>query len=161
MKTLLIALLASSTLAAALPSLAQAHEYENQGYSQGGWANDNWNNGGDNYAEFNQEYQHIWQGIQHGLNDGSLSRRQAWRFSSELRSIQARAYWEQRRGGYNSGEAQAQLEQLHERIHAVHDRGHDRQGYYGAGQDYRYGQTYGGGYDDRRDSGSDYYNQRR
>ena len=161
MKTLLIALLASSTLATALPSMAQAHEYETYGYNQNGWANDDWNNGGNSYAEFNQEYQHIWQGIQHGLNDGSLSRQQAWRFSRELRSIQARAYWEQRQGGYNSGEAQAQLERLHERIHAIHDRGHERQGYYGAGQGYGYGQNYGGGYDDRRDNGPDEYNQRR
>ncbi len=160
MKTLLIALLASSTLAAALPSLAQAHENEDYRYSQGGGAHNDWNNGGGSYAEFNQEYRHIWQGIQHGLNDGSLSRQQAWRFSRELRSIQARAYWEQRQGGYNSGEAQAQLERLHERIHAIHDRGHERQGYYGAGQGYGYGQSHGS-YDDRRDNDSDYYSQRR
>ncbi len=161
MKTLLIALLAGSTLAATLPLTAQAHENENYGYSQGRWANDDWNNGGDNYAEFNQEYQHVWQGIQHGLNDGSLSRQQAWRFSRELRSIQGRAYWQQRQGGYNSGEAQSQLEQLHERIHAIHNRSHDGRSYYGAGQDYRYGQTYGNGYDDRRDDGDAEYNQRR
>ena len=35
------------------------------------------NNGGASYADFNQEYQHIWQYIQHGMSDGPYRRRQA------------------------------------------------------------------------------------
>src|SRR5437762_2235413 len=70
MKKLMVALLATSTMAFAVPALA--HDYDDQAYAQ-----DDWNNGGDSYGEFYQEYQHIWQGIQHGLSDGSYTPGQA------------------------------------------------------------------------------------
>ena len=163
MKTLLIALLAGSTLTAALPSLAQAHDGQNYGYNPGSYAGDDWNNGGRGYARFDEEFRHIWQGIQHGLSDGSYSRQQAWRFQRDLRSIQARAEWEQRQGRYDSGDIQYRLAGLHERMHAIHDRGHDgqRDDGYGQGYDQPYGQSYGNGYEDRRDNRSDFHGQQR
>ena len=88
--------------------------------------NDTWNNGGATYADFNQEYQHIWQGIQHGLSDGSYTRRQAQGFYRAMQQIRARASWMERSGRYDPQDTQARLERLHETMHAAHERGHDR-----------------------------------
>ena len=90
-----------------------------------------WNNGGANYADFNQEYQHIWQGIQHGVSDGSYTRRQAQGFYRSMQQIKARADWMERSGRYDSEDTQARLERLHETMHSAHERGHDRQDRYG------------------------------
>src|SRR5258708_14307986 len=61
----------------------QGHAIQDRNFGGG----DDWNNGGDSYAEFNQEYQHIWQGIQHGLSDGSYTRRQAQGFYRAMQQI--------------------------------------------------------------------------
>src|SRR5258708_15068814 len=121
MRKLLIAMLASSAVAGTVPAVAFAHD--ESGY---GSDNDNWNNGGSDYRQFEQEYQHIWQGIQHGLGDGSLTRRQAYQFYREMRYIRARADWQERSGNYDSEDIQARLESLHERMHIAHARGHER-----------------------------------
>ena len=120
MKRLIVALLATSTLAFAVPALAHpepagAHE-----------ADEAWNNGGASYADFNQEYQHIWQGIQHGLSDGSYTRRQAQGFYRAMQQIRARANWMERSGRYDPEDTQARLERLHETMHDAHEAGHER-----------------------------------
>lgn len=133
MKKLILAALATTLLAAgAVPALA----HDDDG--------DDWT--AESYGAFDQQYHHIWDGIQHGLSDGSYTPGQAHYFYRELRNIQARAYWEQQTGEYNPAEINARLEDLHARMHIAHERGHERleSGYYGYGY---YPQPYGyGGY---------------
>lgn len=131
MKKLLVVLLATSALGLALP--AMAHEHPETGYAQ----NDDWNTDIGGYDEFNQEYQHIWTGIQHGVNDGSYSRRQAQQFYWAMQQIKSRADWMERSGDYDSEDIQARLDRLHDRMHSAHERGHQRQDRYGYGNDRR------------------------
>lgn len=143
MKKVLLALLATSTLAIAAPALA--HE------------GDDWDDDANvpTYELFQQQSHHIWDGIQHGLNDGSYTPAQANYFYRELRRIQQQAAWDARRGYYNPQWTEAQLTRLHDRMHVAHERGHERldsgwgsNGYYGYAPDSRY---YGGsGYYGRR-----------
>lgn len=122
MKRVLMALAATAALAIA--GSAQAHtEFHVQ--IGGGYAEDNgWNNGGDSYDEFQEEYQHILQGIRHGLNDGSFSRYEASQFYRELQSIRVSAYYAQNGWDDRGDYVQARLERLHERMHIIHERRH-------------------------------------
>lgn len=139
MNKVLLALLATSTLAIAAPALA--HEGDD-------WDDDG--GGVPTYELFQQQSHHIWDGIQHGLSDGSYTPAQASRFYRELRQIQARAEWDSRRGYYNPQWTEAQLTRLHDRMHAAHERGHERldsgwgrDGYYGYAPDNGYYGYYG------------------
>ena len=140
MKTLLLGIAAAATLAIAAPAFAHPDDEEY---------------GVDTYANFNQEYQHIWQGIQHGLSDRSYTSYQAQRYWRELQDIRARAYWEERRGYYDPEDIQARIEQLHTRMHVAHERGHERLnndwnyngGYDRGGYNGGYDRNYNGGYD--------------
>src|SRR5258708_7520484 len=114
MKRLIVALLATSTMSLAVPAFAHPDHPETPGTV----AAEQWNNGGDSYGEFNQEYQHIWQGIQHGLSDGSYTRRQAQGFYRAMQQIKARADWMERSGRYDPQDTQARLERLHEMMHS-------------------------------------------
>ena len=130
----LAALAATSLVAVAAPALA--HEGDD----------DDWTV--ESYGAFSQQYHHIWDGIQHGLSDGSYTPREAQYFYRQLRSIQARADWEQRTGQFDPDEINDRLQDLHERMHIAHQRGHERMdgGYYGNGyyqQPYGYGGAYG------------------
>ncbi len=140
MRKLIVAIMASSALAMAIPVVAQAHN-ENEAAAS---ADEDWNNGGGTYANFDQEYHHIWDGIQHGLSDGSYTRREAYRFYREMRYIHARADWQERSGNYDPEDIQARLESLHERMHIAHERGHERLDQYGGyGNDWRGGNNNG------------------
>ena len=148
MKRFLTAVAASALLVAA--GAANAHDLP-YGQQQGEASQDQeWNNGGADYSQFQQEYDHILQSIRHSMSDGSLSRRQGAQFYRELQSIKRAAYSEEENGDYNSGWVQERLEQLHNRIHATHDREHQQNRYR-----YGYGQQ-GYGYDN---SGRNPYNQ--
>src|SRR5215813_1115655 len=72
MKKMLLALLATSTLAIAAPALAHDDD-------------DDWGRA-PSYQVFQQQYRHIWQGIQHGLSDGSYTPGQADYFARQLRN---------------------------------------------------------------------------
>lgn len=78
------------------------------------------------YQDFSPMYQHIWQGIQHGMSDGSYTRWQGRRFYRELQGIRARAIWEERSDNYDPEDINARLQSLHERMHIAHDAGHER-----------------------------------
>lgn len=119
MKRLMIALLATSTMGLAVPAFAHEHP-EEPGVS----TDEHWNNGGANYADFDQEYQHIWDGIQHGLSDGSYTQNQAQQYFRAMQEIKRRADWMQQSGRWDPQDTQARLEQLHEEMHAAHERGH-------------------------------------
>ncbi|MBC7637061.1 MAG: hypothetical protein H7251_15820 [Acetobacteraceae bacterium] len=147
MNKLILGLMASAALGICMPTAASAHPDEDAYQQQ-----DDWNNGGDSYAEFDQEYRHIWNGIQHGLNDGSYTPREANYFYRQMQIIRAKADWQARRGYYDGGRIQASLEQLHDRMHNAHGRGHEREDWYGSGyRGYGYGQpsTYADPYGDR------------
>jgi hypothetical protein len=102
------------------------HAIQDAHHDDGHHDDDSWNNGGETYADFNQEYQHIWEGIQHGLSDGSYTRRQAQGFYRSMQQIRARAASMERSGRYDTGDTQARLERLHETMHATHEAGHER-----------------------------------
>jgi serine phosphatase RsbU (regulator of sigma subunit) len=117
--------------------LERLHETMHQAHSEGhaaqdrGQSGDTWNNGGDTYAAFEQEYQHIWQTIQHGVSDGAYTRRQAQGYYRAMQQIRARANAMERQGRYDPEDTQARLERLHETMHAAHERGHELQDRYG------------------------------
>ena len=111
-------------------SMHDAHEVGHAIQDSHHDGDDTWNNGGASYADFNQEYQHIWQGIQHGLSDGSYTRRQAQGFYRAMQQIKARADWMQRSGRYDPQDTQARLERLHDTMHDAHEQGHERQDRY-------------------------------
>ena len=111
MKSLLFGLAAAATLAVAAPALA--HDEDEAWHV-------------DSYSSFGQQYQHIQEGIRHGISDGSYTRWQAQRYYRELQTIRARADWEERTGDFDPEEISQSLEQLHARMHVAHERGHDR-----------------------------------
>ena len=112
--------------------LEQLHNTMHRSHSEGHAIQDtqhnegSWNNGGRTYGDFNTEYQHIWQSIQHGLSDGSYTRRQAQGFSRAMQQIRSRASWMERNGRYDPEDTQARLERLEQTMHSAHERGHDR-----------------------------------
>jgi hypothetical protein len=128
-KLVLAALAATSLMVVAAPALA--HEGDDDDWAV------------ESYDSFNQQYHHIWDGIQHGMSDGSYTPREANYFYRQLRGIQARADWEQRTGQFDPDEISDRLNDLHERMHVAHQRGHERLDNGGWGYGYGY-QPYGG-----------------
>lgn len=148
MKKLFGALLAAAAIGAiASPALAHDDDEDNGGYSQyfGG------------YQTFDALYQHDWQGIQHGMSDGSYTASEARYFAAQLRSIRQREAYFRARDGLSPQEGrdiQVRLERLHEVMHEAHEDGHAAQddwnnggsanrGYNGYGQSGGYGGYYG------------------
>ena len=127
MKRLLIAAAALAASVGGLPAAAHAQYQYGGGHDQ---SDDDWNNGGNTYDEFQAEYQHVVQVIRHGMSDGTISRYQAQRYYRELQSIGRAAYYAQRYGDYEGGEVQQRLERLHDRVDARHERAHERQDRY-------------------------------
>ena len=133
MKTLLLGLAAAASLAIAAPAFAHDHDDNDEV-----WA-------AQSYGDFNQQYRHIWQGIQHGTGDGSYNSYQARQYFRELQGIRARADWMNQRGYYDPRDIEARLDRLHGRMHDAHERGHER-----LDNDWNYGRDYG--YSNRSDS---------
>jgi len=128
MKRIFITGVALAALMGAAPATAQPGHHQGGAYEQD---DDDWNNGGDTYAEFEEESRHILQVIQHGQRDRTISRYRAQQFYRELQSIRRAAYYDQQDGGYEGDYVQRRLERLHDRIDARHDRNHERQDRYG------------------------------
>jgi len=153
-KKLLMILAASAALGSAGTALADP------GDNYGGWDRGHyWNNGGDNYGEFNSEYRHIQWEIRRGLNSGAISRWEASRFYRELDNARRDAFIQQRRGWGGGDYVQARLERLHQRLEMRLARGGDRYrdgdtrwnggfGGYGGSYDHGGGLYYGGDRDD-------------
>lgn len=119
MNKLIGTLLAAAAIGAvASPALAHDEDDDRGGYSQyfGG------------YQNFEDLYRHDWQGIQHGLSDGSYSRGEARYFAMQLQDIRRReAYYRSRDGWLSPQEGrdiQVRLERLHQVMHEAHEEGH-------------------------------------
>ncbi len=115
MKQILLTLLAASSLAVAAPALAHG---DDNGDDEA-WA-------AQSYGDFSGLYDHIMQGIRHGISDGSYTRWQARRFYRQLQQIRQRADWEERNGNYDVQDIQYRLQRLHDVMHVAHERGHER-----------------------------------
>lgn len=135
MKRLLITLMATAAVAGLVPSIASAHPGESDEHVSDG------DNGGRSYADFNAEFRHIVEGIQHGVSDGSYSPYEADGFYRQMQRIRQRAYYQQVRGYYDPDWTQNALASLHDRMHAAHERGHERQDHYYANR-YGYDRSY-------------------
>ena len=96
MTRLLGALFATAAITAfASPALAHAGDYDND--NDDVVASQNYSQYYGGYQNFDTLYQHEVQGIQHGLSDGSYTRREALYFMQQLRSIRQREiYYRQR-----------------------------------------------------------------
>ena len=119
MKRLIVGLMAASAIAIAAPAFAH----------DDGDANDNGDDevyAAETYQDFTPIYQHVWQGIQHGVSDESYTSYQARRFYRELQGIRYRASWEERSGQYDPQDINYRLQALHDRMHITHQHGHDR-----------------------------------
>jgi hypothetical protein len=141
-------MLAAVSLAAAFPAIANAHE----GYGRG-------SDGG--YGNLRQEFQHLYAGVQHGLSDGSYSRREARQFYRAIESLRGRLDFYRNNDGYLSGwersDLRRRIQRLHANMHDAHANGHAERdyGYYDdrAYGDYRDQDSYGR---DRDGYGDDY-----
>ena len=153
MKRFVIGILATAALAAAaLPAAAQQYQTYGQtygsSYGQGGYGQSN-GRGNDGYqygsswsrnwasssrADFRGEFDHIYAGIQHGMNDGSYSRGEARRFFREvenLRRLEADyCDYDGRLNGWEVRDLTQRIERLHAIMHVAHERGHQRRDYH-------------------------------
>lgn len=111
MKKLLLGVAAIATLALAAPAFA--HDEDDQ------WRVDS-------YSSLVQMDQHIREGIQHGMSDGSLTRREARYFYRQLQDIRNRAQWEDQNDAFDPDDINARLQRLHDRIHDAHEEGHEQ-----------------------------------
>lgn len=159
MKKLFGALLAAAAIGAfASPVLAhENHDDDNDNNDRGGYSQ---YYGG--YQNFDALYRHDWQGIQHGLSDGSYDQQEARYFVQQLRSIRQREAYYRSRDGMSPQEGRdikLRLERLHQVMHEAHEDSHAQQdGWNGGNQGYG-GYNQGGGYGGYNQGGG-YYQRR-
>ena len=131
MKRIVPALLASLALMIAIPAAASAHEHDRdqgRGYGQSDWDRES-----PGFDQFRQQIDHLYNGVEHGLSDGSYSRGEARQFYRSISSIRQRLDWYRRNSGYlspqKSADIERRLDQLHSVMHEAHEDGHDQQSY--------------------------------
>lgn len=127
MKLLIIALVAGSALAAAAPASAQRH---NEGrYDQGRYSD--WED--DARSRIVQQINHAYEGIEHGLEDGSFTRWEARQFHEHIRELRRRLAYFQRNDGYLDRrerlDLERRLQRLHDVMHEAHGDGHAEDAY--------------------------------
>lgn len=123
MRKFLFLAAAYATLAIAAP--VSAHENERE-HEQPSYSFDR--SGG----EIRQEFDHLEQGIRHGLDDGSLNHWQARGFQQQIWQLRRlESYERYQNGGYLSEwqtrDLNSRLSRLHEVMHFEHEEGHERQ----------------------------------
>ncbi len=121
-------LLVSAALVGVAPQSASAHERGQQGrYSD--WEDRDTRA----YERFYLELEHLDEGVEHGLRDGSIDHREARQFDRAIGSAQQQLAYYYRSQGYLTGwqvqDMQQRIDQLHAIMHEVHDEGHDAQDY--------------------------------
>ena len=113
MKKLVFGIAAAAALMIAVPAMAHDDD-DDYGYNV------------DSYDQMMRLDQHIRQGIQHGLSDGSFTRGEARYFWRQLQNIRYRAQWEEEWGEFDAQDISYRLHALHERMHEAHEEGHER-----------------------------------
>ncbi len=78
-------------------------------------------------GDVERQYRQIAYGIRHGLEDGSLDRRQAATFYRDLQTIHYRDDVQRQRGYFSPGQTRYSLLRLQQRIGEAHGRGHEWQ----------------------------------
>jgi hypothetical protein len=162
MKRHLVALFAASALVIAVPTAASAQErgYFGQGQYYGGqYGGNEWNRNNRGYDNIRRQFQHAYDGVQHGLRDGSFTRREARYFYQVIGELRQRLDFYRYNDGYldrrEARDLDRRLGRLHAIMHQAHENGHEEPDYgYGGSGDYR-------DYDrDRdRDGRSDHYHE--
>ena len=138
MKPIAMTLLAGAMLAASLPAAAQYSP------AYGGPAvrhddNASWSGDVRGYDDFGRLYARIQRRIDHGLRDGSYTRRQADLYRIQARNIRVRADIQQRRGTFDPRETSLLLNRLLDRMQVARVRGREQNEQYGyRGDDRRY-----------------------
>ena len=133
MKRHFAALFAAGALIIAVPTAASAQErgYFGQGQYYGGqYGSSEWNRNNRGYDNLQRQFQHAYDGIQHGLRDGSFNRREA-------------------------RDLDRQLARLHAVMHEAHESGHEEQDYGYGGRDDHRDRDYGSNRDGRGDHDHD------
>ena len=165
MKRHLAAFFAIGVIAVAVPTAASAREhgyergiqYRTDQYDRG----NDWNRDQSGYNNFRRQFQHAYEGVQHGLSDGSFSRREARQCYWAIGDLRQRLDYYRSNDGYlDRREAQDldhRLARLHAFMHEAHEVGHDERDYgYGGQSNGDYGdQNYGRDRDRREDHDDD------
>ena len=85
------------------------------------------------FDQFGEQFDHLYEGVEHGLSDGSYTRRQARQFERSINDLRRRLDWYRRNDGYLSPRGRQdiewRLEQLHNALHEVHQDGHEDQAF--------------------------------
>jgi hypothetical protein len=158
MKRHLAALMAAGALVMAVPTAASAQErgYFGQGRYYGGhYDGADWNRDNRGYYNLRRQVQHAYDGVRHGLRDGSFTRREARYFYQVIGDLRERLDYYRDTDGYldrrEARDLDRRLRRLHAAMHEAHEDGHDEQGYrYRDSDDYRDGRDdYHHGRDDR------------
>lgn len=87
--------------------------------------NDYW--GVESYGDFSADYRHISESIDRAKDQGSLSPREAYRFSRRLQQIRFQADTQQRRGRFNPQDTEYQLGQLRDDMRSARHNNRDNQ----------------------------------
>jgi hypothetical protein len=136
MKRHLAALLATAALVMAVPTAASAQErgYFGQGQYYGGqYGGNDWNRNNRGYDSLRRQFQHAYDGVQHGLRDGSFTRREARQFYWVIGDLRERLNFYRDNDGYldrrEARDIDRRLARLHANMHAAHEDGHQERDY--------------------------------
>jgi hypothetical protein len=150
MKRHLAALLAAGAIVIAVPTAASAQErgYFGQGQYYGSqYGGNDWNRNSRGYDNLRRQFQHAYDGVQHGLRDGSFTRHEARYFYRVIGDLRQRLDFYRDNDGYldrrEARDLDRGLRRLHAAMHEAHETGHEEQDYgYGDRDDYRYRDGY-------------------
>lgn len=136
MKRHLTALLAAGAIVTAVPTAASAQErgYFGQGQYYGGYyGGADWNRDNRGYNNLRRQFQHAYAGVQHGLRDGSFTRREARYFYQVIGDLRQRLDFYRDNDGYldrrEARDLDRRLRRLHAAMHEAHESGHEEQDY--------------------------------
>ncbi|MBX9745508.1 MAG: hypothetical protein K2X34_01305 [Hyphomonadaceae bacterium] len=136
MKRLLAALFAAGAIVMAAPTAASAQErgYFGQGQYYGGqYGGNEWNRNGRGYDNLRRQFQHAYTGVQHGLRDGSFTRREARYFYQVIGDLRQRLDFYRDNDGYldrrEARDLDRRLARLHAVMHEAHEGGHEEEDY--------------------------------
>ena len=128
MKHIISTLLSTAAIAITAPATASAHERDRGRYGQSDWQTER-----RQYDQFGEQFDHLHEGVEHGLSDGVYTRSEGRQFDRAINDLRRRLDWYRRSDGYLSSQEcndmNRRLDQLHEVMHEAHEDGHEDQGY--------------------------------